>query len=125
MLFGKGTVRKAAIGSLIGAGLKIEGDVTFAGGLRVEGELKGRVCGSGDPGDTLMVGESGRIEGEVLVPHCVVDGAVTGSVHAEALLELHSGARVIGDVHYAELAIHTGAVVEGALLFNSAGKDSV
>ena len=39
----KSSKPQSRIDSLIGAGTKIEGDVTFVGGLRVDGEIKGNV----------------------------------------------------------------------------------
>ena len=46
-MFGKkqqGSKPQSRIDSLIGSGTRIEGNVTFSGGLRVDGEIKGNVC---------------------------------------------------------------------------------
>ena len=40
------------IDSLIGAGTKIEGSITFSGGLRVDGEIKGNVIAAGEQPST-------------------------------------------------------------------------
>lgn len=53
---------QSRIDSLIGTGTKIEGDVTFVGGLRVDGEVKGNVRSTGDGGGTLVLSEHARIE---------------------------------------------------------------
>ena len=104
------------IDSLIGAGTRIEGNVIFAGGLRVDGEIKGDVrTGEGEAG-TLVVSEQARIEGEVHVAHLVVNGTVVGPIHATELLELQPRSRVSGDVHYTSIEMHLGAVVEGRLV---------
>ena len=112
------------IDSLIGAGTRIEGSVIFAGGLRVDGEVKGDVrTGEGEAG-TLVVSEQARIEGEIHVTHLVVNGTVVGPVHASELLELQPRSRVSGDVHYTSLEVHLGAIVEGRLVHVRAGAEA-
>ena len=107
------------IDSLIGASTKIEGNVTFAGGLRVDGEIKGNVVASGGEPSTLVVSEQARIDGEIHVSHLVVNGAINGPVHSAEFLELQAHSRVEGDVHYNTLEMHLGAVVEGRLVHSS------
>ena len=107
------------IDSLIGAGTRIEGNVTFAGGLRVDGEIKGNVVASGDQPSTLVLSEHARIDGEIHVSHLVVNGAINGPVHSAEFLELQDHCRVTGDVHYNTLEMHLGAVVEGRLVHSS------
>ncbi len=114
------------IETLIGAGTKIEGNLSFSGGLRVDGEIKGDVVAiKGKPG-TLVLSEHGRINGRVEVTHFVVNGMVDGPVHAMEYMELQAKARVSGDVHYKTLEIQLGAVVEGKLVHQAnAGSDKV
>ena len=108
------------IDSLVGAGTKIEGTVTFAGGLRVDGEVKGDVRATGEQSSTLVVSEHACIEGEISVSHLVINGAVIGPVFSSELLELQSHARVTGDVQYNTIEIHLGAVVQGRLVHQGA-----
>ena len=107
------------IDSLIGAGTKIEGNVTFAGGLRVDGEIIGNVTASPDQSSTLVLSEHARIDGEIKVSHLVINGAVNGPVYAAEFLELQSHSRIKGDVHYNSLEMHLGAIVEGRLVHRS------
>lgn len=104
------------IDSLVGAGTTIEGDLTFTGGLRIDGNVRGNVRASSEQPGTLVVSEQARVEGEIHVTHCVVNGTVNGPVIATEFLELQSGARVTGDVHYASIEVHMGAIVEGQLV---------
>lgn len=104
------------IDSLIGAGTKIEGDVTFVGGLRVDGEIKGNVRSTGDGGGTLVLSEHARIEGEIHVSHLVINGTIIGPVYSSEFLELQPRARVTGDVQYNSLEMHLGAIVQGRLV---------
>jgi cytoskeletal protein CcmA (bactofilin family) len=112
------------IDSLIGAGTRIEGNVTFAGGLRVDGEIKGNVVSSGGQPSTLVLSEQARIDGEIHVSHLVVNGAINGPVHSAEFLELQDHCRVKGDVHYNTLEMHLGAVVEGRLVPSSSITES-
>ena len=50
------------------------------------------------------------------VGHLILNGTVTGPVSASELLELQPHARVYGEVHYAALEMHQGAIVEGRLV---------
>ena len=70
------------IDSLIGAGTTVEGDVTFAGGLRVDGTVRGHVAAVDKQPATLVVSELATIEGEIRVSHVVINGAVDGPVIA-------------------------------------------
>ena len=104
------------IDSLIGAGTTVEGDVTFSGGLRIDGAVRGKVATVDNQPATLVLSEQARIEGEVHVSHVVINGAVSGPVTANDYLELQAKARVNGDVVYRTLEMHVGAVVQGKLL---------
>jgi cytoskeletal protein CcmA (bactofilin family) len=110
------------IDCLIGAGTQIKGDMTFDGGLRVDGRVHGNVISvEGKPG-TLVLSEAARIEGEIRVSHVVINGTVVGPVHAADYVELQSKANVTGDVYYRTLEMHLGAVVQGRLVYQDEAK---
>lgn len=110
------------IDCLIGAGTEIKGDMTFDGGLRVDGRIHGNVVSvEGKPG-TLVLSEAARIEGEIRVSHVVINGTVVGPVHAADYVELQSKANVTGDVYYRTLEMHLGAVVQGRLVYQDDAK---
>ena len=113
------------IDSLVGAGTKIVGDVSFTGGLRVDGEIKGSVIADPSKPSTLVLSEQARVEGEIKVTHLVVNGTVVGPVHVAEYLELQSKAKVTGDVHYRTLEIQLGAIVEGKLIHLAQAEDKV
>ena len=108
------------IDSLIGATTRIEGNVFFSGGLRVDGMVRGNVAGLPDQPATLVVSEQARIDGEVQAAHVVVNGTINGPVDARETLELQAGSRVKGDIHYKSIEIQQGAVIEGRLVHYSA-----
>lgn len=125
MLFNKSSKTQNRIDSLIGAGTTISGDVSFAGGLRIDGEVKGNVHAAGDQPGTLVISEHARVEGEISVSHLVVNGTVQGPVRAHEFLELQPRARVTGDVEYNNIEIHLGAVIQGRLIHQGVSSKTV
>lgn len=125
MLFQKANKPQSRIDSLIGAGTTITGDITFTGGLRVDGEVKGNVRATGEQSGTLVVSEQARIEGEIDVNHLVINGTVIGPVHSSEFLELQAKAKVTGDVQYSTIEMHLGAVVQGRLIHQGAPAKAV
>lgn len=103
------------IDTLIGAATKIDGNLSFSGGLRVDGVINGNVIAVPGKPSTLVLSEHGQVNGEINVTHLVVNGMTTGPVRATEYLELQSKAKVIGDVHYKTMEIQLGAIVEGKL----------
>lgn len=119
-MFNKTSKPQNRIDSLIGASTRIEGNVVFTGGLRIDGMVRGNVSGVADQPATLVVSAEARIDGEVQAAHIVVNGAINGPVHATETLELQPGSRVKGDVYYKTIEIQQGAVVEGRLVHHPA-----
>ncbi|MFO1316319.1 MAG: polymer-forming cytoskeletal protein [Burkholderiales bacterium] len=113
------------IDSLIGAGTTVDGDVTFSGGLRIDGIVRGNVATANGENGTLVVSEQARVDGEVKVSHVVVNGMINGPVTANDFLELQAKARIVGDIEYRSLEMHMGAVVQGRLHHAEPGTASV
>lgn len=119
-MFKKSSKPNGRIDTLIGAGTTVEGNITFSGGLRIDGEVHGNVCAAGDQPGTVVISEHGRVDGEVVVPHVVINGTVNGPVRSAEALELQPRARVTGDVEYNTIEIQLGAIVDGRLLHRGA-----
>jgi cytoskeletal protein CcmA (bactofilin family) len=117
-MFSNKTSKASPIDSLIGAGTVIEGNISFSGGLRVDGTIKGAVKAIGNKPASLVLSETGRIEGEVEVAHVVLNGSIVGPVNASEFLELLPKAKVTGDVTYKAIEIHVGAIIMGQLNHN-------
>jgi cytoskeletal protein CcmA (bactofilin family) len=125
MIFQKASKPQNRIDTLVGAGTTITGDITFSGGLRVDGEIRGNVRAAGDGPTTLVVSEHAKVEGEIAVSHVVINGTVNGPVLSSEFLELQAKARVNGDVQYSSIEIHLGAVVQGSLVHTGTVAKSV
>jgi cytoskeletal protein CcmA (bactofilin family) len=117
MFFKKSNRVQNSIDTLIGADTRIDGNVFFSGGLRVDGAIKGDVTEPNASPSTLILSESGRIEGAVVASKVVINGKVIGSVKASQFVELQAKSSITGDLYYKSLEMHTGAVVEGRLVY--------
>ncbi len=117
MFFKKSNRIQNSIDTLIGAETRIEGDIHFSGGLRVDGAIRGNVNEPNASPSTLILSENGRIEGAVSASKIVINGKVVGPVRALQFIELQAKAHITGDVYYKSLEMHTGAVIEGKLVY--------
>lgn len=111
------------IDTLIGATSRVEGNVHFTGGLRIDGIIKGNVVAE-DSG-TVIVSEEATVEGEIRVGHAVINGKVIGPIHGLESVELQSKANVNGDVHYKSIEVQLGAIVQGRLVHADARAEKV
>jgi len=112
-MFGKKA--QPPIKSLIAQGSRIEGNLKFSDGLRVDGEIVGNTNATTDVPSILVISEAAVVEGEIRADHVIINGTVRGPVHARELLELQPKARIEGDVYYKALEMHQGAMITGQL----------
>ena len=103
------------IDTLIGRGCRIDGDLVFRGGLRIDGQVHGDIRAESVQEGYLMIARSGQIHGEIRASHVVIDGQVQGNLHITGRVELLARARIIGDIHYLSLGMQAGAAVTGQL----------
>lgn len=111
-----------SIDSLIGVSTRVEGNITFSGGLRIDGEVKGNISSENPQEGMLVISERACVEGSISVGHVVVNGTVIGPVFAGKSLELQPSARVTGDMEYSQIEILQGAVVQGRLVHQAHSK---
>lgn len=103
------------IDTLIGVGTRIDGNILFSGGLRVDGEINGNIIAEAGKSSTLVLSEHAQVNGEINVTHLVINGIVTGPVRASEYLELLGKAKITGNVEYKTMEIHLGATISGKL----------
>ncbi len=107
--------KQAPIKSLIAAGSQIRGDVVFADGLRIDGEVIGNIQAQEGSPSMLVISESASVVGSISADLVVVNGSVRGPVRASSMLELQPRARIEGDVDYCCIEVHKGAQISGLL----------
>ncbi len=108
--------RAPKVTTVIGKDTEIKGDLTFTGGLHVDGIILGNVNGDQDAKSAITLSEAGKIEGDVRVSNVILNGTVVGDVFALQRLELAPMARVTGTVYYCFLEMAMGAEVNGQLV---------
>ncbi|WP_237059522.1 bactofilin family protein [Microbulbifer sediminum] len=104
--------------TLIARQTEVSGDLHFRGNLVVEGTVNGNVSAHSDSDARLQIVDGGKVEGEIRVPHVVINGNVKGDVYAVRHLELSAKAMVEGNVHYKLIEMVKGAQVNGSLVSN-------
>jgi cytoskeletal protein CcmA (bactofilin family) len=107
--------KQPPIKSLIADGSQITGNISFTDGLRVDGQITGNIHASEEVSSILVISEIATVMGEITADHIIINGSVKGPIHARKMLELQPKARIDGDVHYAALEMHQGALITGQL----------
>jgi cytoskeletal protein CcmA (bactofilin family) len=104
----------ATMKTLIAQGTRIDGDLKFEEGIRVDGIVHGAIEASTE-GSLLVISEGAVVEGGLKADHVIINGTVRGPVEARELLELQGKAEIEGDVQYVALEMHQGAKILGQL----------
>lgn len=107
--------KQPPIKSLIAQGSQITGNISFTDGLRIDGAVSGNIRASHDEPSMLVISETAFVTGEIHADHIIINGTVKGPIHANHMLELQPNARIEGEVNYAALEMHQGALVAGQL----------
>jgi len=97
------------IGTLISHGVEIKGEIVSQDSIRVDGKIEGKLHIKGD----LVVGEKGKVKGEVKVGSIILAGTLEGDVSADDRVEVTATGAIIGEVSCKTLAIEEGGVLEG------------
>jgi len=111
------------IDTLIGQKTVFKGDVEFSGGLRVDGKVNGNIISRDENNSTLVLSEMSEVEGNISVPHVIVNGTVRGNIKSTAHIELQPNSRIIGDVHYKGVEMQLGASINGNLVCDTSKPD--
>jgi len=86
-------------------GTVIEGTVRSENDIRVDGTIKGNLqCDA-----KVIIGPTGRVEGEVMCKNAVIEGAFDGTITVSELLNIRESANISGDVTTDKLIVQSGA----------------
>jgi len=95
--------------NLISAGTQVKGDVESTSGIRIDGQLSGKM----DVKGKVVIGASGQILGDIICQTLEVSGQITGNIRAAELVSLKATARINGEIITRKLAIEPGAIFTG------------
>lgn len=97
--------------SVIGADLQVEGSLERADSIQVDGTVTGDIHATAE----VIVGDGGRVDGDITAPRIVVGGAVSGELEADDELVLRETAELTGDARAPVVVIESGASMRGNL----------
>jgi cytoskeletal protein CcmA (bactofilin family) len=100
---------EAAAINLVSSGTDITGDVKSSGDLRIDGTLNGNLNTKGK----VVIGPTGRVNGEVICKNSEVSGTVEGKITVHQLLILKVSSKIFGDIVTSKLSIEPGAIFSG------------
>lgn len=98
------------IKAFLGKGSEFEGKLTFHETVRIDGNFTGQIIS----GDTLIIGDAAVVKAEISVGKAIISGTVEGNIKVRERLELHSSARVTGNISAPKLVVMDGAIFEGS-----------
>ena len=104
--------------TIIAQGVRVEGDFHSDGDVIIDGE----VAGSVETTMSLQIGESARIQANVVAQSAVIAGEVRGNIKALDRVELTSTSRVQGDIETQSIAVAEGAQIDGRISMSGGKK---
>ncbi len=104
-------IDKADIKAFLGPGSKFEGKLSFDEMVRLDGIFSGEINSS----DTLVVGETAQIEGNIHVGAIVLSGRFKGDIVATTSVELRAPAQVEGIIETPSLKIDDKVIFNGEI----------
>ena len=105
--------------SIVGPGMKVVGDCSSDGTIRIEGQVEGSVKAA----KSVVIGKEGVVVGDVVTQDAIVAGRVNGSVSAESRVELQTTCRVQGDIRSRRIKLDEGGQVDGQLHMGGRGAE--
>ena len=103
--------------TVISKGVKIEGKLSCSGNIRLDGEVQGDISSEG----VVIIGENGKVNGQINADNITIGGKVTGTVKAKDKVVLESKANLKGDITTKALTVESGAVFNGNTKMGDSG----
>lgn len=97
------------IESIISPGVEIKGDISSQGSIRIDGYVEGNLNIKGD----LILGDTGKIKGEVKAENIIIAGKVEGRASAGTRFEITATGAITGDINAATLIVEEGGLLDG------------
>lgn len=102
--------------TLIGRQTEIQGTLRVKQSVRIDGKVIGNIEAPKEQSITVVIGDGGEVQGDVIANRVIVAGKVAGNIDAHERVELLASALVQGDVKYGSIAVEHGARLLGLLL---------
>jgi cytoskeletal protein CcmA (bactofilin family) len=108
-MLGRKTKEEEEVRAFLGKGAEFTGKLMFSGSVRIDGDFKGDIFGSG----TLVVGEGAEVEADIHVDSFLISGTVRGQIDVKKSVKIYSTGQLLGDVNTPTFSIEEGAFFEG------------
>ena len=108
-MLGKKKREEEEVRAFLGKGAEFTGKLMFNGSVRIDGDFKGSIFGSG----TLVIGEGAEIEADIRVDAVMISGDVRGQIDVKKQIRIYSKGKVSGDLNTPLFAVEEGAFFEG------------
>lgn len=107
--------------AFLGKGVDFKGKAKFDGSVRIDGHFDGEIVLQ----DTLIIGESGVLKGEITCESIICSGKIEGNVTASQKVQLLKPAMLIGDVLTPSFSVEEGVLFHGTCDMGVSGLDDV
>lgn len=99
-------------------GTNIEGTINANSDIRVDGSIKGKLfCDA-----KVIIGPTGKVEGEIRCANAVVEGKFEGTITVKELLNIRETATIQGDIAYGKLIVQPGGTIDGTISMGGRNK---
>lgn len=102
---------KDDITAFLGSGTIYNGQLSFVGSVRIDGQFTGEITSEG----TLILGKDAKVEGTINVSHLVLSGALHGDVTVTGKTILHKSANLTGNLATKSLIMEENAQLQGQI----------
>ena len=98
------------VSTIIGEGITIQNAVVLgSGAMRIDGSLSGTV----NLESNIILSQSGKMKGDVVVKNAIIAGEMSGNITAENTVHLSSTGKLKGNIRSKNLVIDEGAKFNG------------
>ena len=109
-MLSKKTKDEEEVRAFLGKGAEFTGKLMFNGAVRIDGDFKGAIFGSG----TLVIGVGADVEAEIKVDQALISGHVQGEIEVKKGAKIYSTGHFLGDIKTPLFSVEEGAFFEGS-----------
>ncbi len=95
--------------TVIGPDAQFKGELSFQGGVRIDGKFEGSITTSGK----VFISKSGHVKAEVKASSLALEGKLEGNISIDERVELRATGQMRGDIRTSKLLVVEGASIVG------------
>ena len=107
--------------TFLGKGMDFKGKAKFDSSVRIDGHYDGQIVTQ----DTLMIGESGVVKGEITCETIISSGKIEGNIVASQKVQLLNPAVLIGSVRAPSFSVEEGVMFHGMCDMGVSGLEDI